>query len=457
LPARIVPVALYATLAMLAAASLPARAEPGPHDCETRARSAWALLQQGDLDGAQQMLRGGGCPRSGPEEARWLVLRAALLQARSFDAAARSALFRFARLPEAWPEDLDLHARLRRQVSPPVEAPLALRLDLLGGWTSNALAGLPVDPSAPGPRSPFARADLNARLLFPQRGPVQPSLEGLFSGFALTDVASQRWTSGQVLARPGLILGRDTRVLVAYKLDLYLMNQKSAILYYQAHRAEAELQWRRLLAFAGAGWRQFHERGRTRAEMDGGVGWTVAPGPRLRLILVGSLRYQLADDVVYDVAGGTALVNARVALGRGLVLQAGGTVGCDDYVSSGEQRGLDLFGLVGKRRDLLSTATATLWGPSWRGLRLGLGYDYARRDSNADAPRSFDYQEHRVALRLRFTREFDPWAPRATRSPGHVPLDYGIGPSGATIDEERIQDLLRQEEADRRSSCGCGR
>jgi hypothetical protein len=434
----------------------------GP-DCEARSRLAWQRLQRSDLDGAEALLRRPGCPRPGPEEGRWLVLRAALLQARTFDAAARGALARFAKLAAVYPEDLDLYAHLRRQAFSTPGAPLTLRLDLLGGWTSNALAGLPLDPSTPGPRSPFVRADLNGRLLLPRRGAVQPSLEGLLSGFALTDDESQRWTSGQVLLRPGVLLGRDTRVLLAYKLDLYLMNQKGAVLYYQAHRAEAEVQWRRLLAFAGVGWRQFGDAARTRAELDGGVGWSFAPGRRLRLILVGSLRYQLADDVVYDVAGGTALVNARVALGRGVALQVGGTAGYDHYVSSGEQRGLELFGLVGKRRDWLATATATLWSPAWGGLRLGLGYDYARRDSNAARPDAssvagfpFGYQEHRVAVRLRWTGEFDPWTPRATTLPGHVPLDYGIGPSGGTMDEERIQDLLRQDEADRRSGCGCG-
>jgi hypothetical protein len=424
--------------------------------CDAVARSAWQLIQRGDLDEADALLRRPGCPRPGAEQGRWLVLRAALLQARSFDAAALRALDRFARLPEAWPEDVELSAHLRRQAHPSPDPPLALRLDLLGGWTSNALAGLPVDPSTPGPRSPFVRADLYGRLLLPRRGPVQPSLEGLFSGFALADDESQRWTSGQVTARPGVLLGRDTRVLLAYKLDLYLMNQKGAVLYYQAHRAEAEVAWRRLLVFAGAGRRQFHESGRTRAEMDGGAGWTFTPARHLRLVLAGSLRYQLADDVAYDVAGGTLLVNTRVGLGARLALQVGGTLGYDHYVSSGEQRGLDLFGLVGKRQDLLTTATATLWGPSWRGVRLGLGYDFARRVSNATAPRDFSYQEHRVAVRLRYTTDLDPFAPRAARSP-HAPLDYGIGPGGGTMDEERIQDLLRQDETDRRSGCGCGR
>jgi hypothetical protein len=432
-------------------------AAPRPGDCETRARLAWHRLRQGDLDGAGALLRRPGCPRPGPEEGRWLVLRAALAQARSFDTAARSALHRFARLPEAYPEDLDLATPLRRQAQATREAELSLRLDLVGGWTSNALAGLPLDPNTPGPRSPFARADLAGRLLLPPRGPVQPSLEGFLSGFALTDTASQRWTSGQILARPGLLIGRDTRVLLAYKLDLYLMNQKDAVLYYQAHRAEAEVQWHRLLAFTGVGWRQFHESDRTRAEMDGGVGWTLAPDRRTRLVLVGSLRYQLADDVAYDVAGGTALANARLLLDRGVVLQGGATLGYDYYVSSGELRGLQLFGLKGKRRDLLITATVTVWSPSWRGFRIGIGYDCARRDSNADVPRSFDYTEHRGSVRVRWTRDFDPRAPRETRPPGHVPLDYGIGPGGATMDEERIQDLLRQEEADRRSGCGCGR
>jgi hypothetical protein len=441
--------------ALLLSGSWSRAASRGDDDCDARARRVWQLVQRGDLDEAEALLRRPGCPRPGPDRGRWQVLRAALLQARSFDAAAGRSLERFARLPEAWPEDLELYAHLRRQVRPSPDPPLSLRIDLLGGWTSNALAGLPVDPSTPGPRSPFVRADLYGRMLLPRRGIVQPSLEGFLSGFALSDDESQRWTSGQAQLRPGVILGRDTRVLLAYKLDLYLMNQPGAVLYYQAHRAEAEVAWRRLLAFAGVGWRQFHESGRTRAEMDGGVGWTFKPERRVRLVVVGSLRYQLADDVAYDVAGGTALVNLRLGLGRGVVFQAGATLGYDYYVSSGEQRGLDLFGLVGKRQDLLSTATATLWSPPWRGLRLGLGYDYARRISNATSPRDFSYQEHRMAVRLRYTTDLDPFAPRAAGAP-HVPLDYGIGAGGGTMDEERIQDLLRQDETDRRSSCGCG-
>jgi hypothetical protein len=38
-----------------------------------------------------------------------------------------------------------------------------------------------------------------------------------------------------------------------------------------------------------------------------------------------------------------------------------------------------------------------------------------------------------------------------------MPLDYGLSTRKASgLDEERIQDLLRQDEADRRGACGCG-
>jgi hypothetical protein len=47
----------------------------------------------------------------------------------------------------------------------------------------------------------------------------------------------------------------------------------------------------------------------------------------------------------------------------------------------------------------------------------------------------------------------DPWAPRVVDPPNHIPLDYGIGLDAEPgLEEERIQDLLRQDETARRGS-----
>jgi hypothetical protein len=43
----------------------------------------------------------------------------------------------------------------------------------------------------------------------------------------------------------------------------------------------------------------------------------------------------------------------------------------------------------------------------------------------------------------------DPWLPHAATPIGHVPLDYGLADAEAG---ERVQDLLRQDEAAQRSS-----
>jgi hypothetical protein len=54
---------------------------------------------------------------------------------------------------------------------------------------------------------------------------------------------------------------------------------------------------------------------------------------------------------------------------------------------------------------------------------------------------------------LRWDVTLDPWAPRVIAPGDHVALEYGLdSAAGAGADEERIQDLLRQDEAARRSS-----
>jgi hypothetical protein len=82
------------------------------------------------------------------------------------------------------------------------------------------------------------------------------------------------------------------------------------------------------------------------------------------------------------------------------------------------------------------------------GLKAGLTYEYAERFSTADP---YDYGDHRVLLKLAFAFTADPWAPSTASPAGHVPLDHGVSSPGF---EERLQDLLRQNEADqKRSSC----
>jgi len=211
------------------------------------------------------------------------------------------------------------------------------------------------------------------------------------------------------------------------------------LLFYEGHRVDLELEpGGGVTLFAGAGRRIFRRTSRSRWEVDGGAGGSVAPVEWLHLLLALSLRYHEADGDEYNQYGGTVLAVGRVRLPAGLYVRLGLTTGADRYS-------------IG--RDVLVKPSLGLWGPSFSGVRLGASYEYAWRDSTAEV--SFSYTEHRALLKMRWTFDLNPWAPRVVEPEDHVPLPYGVGGEGeAGLDEERIQDLLRQDEAARRgSSC----
>ena len=91
------------------------------------------------------------------------------------------------------------------------------------------------------------------------------------------------------------------------------------------------------------------------------------------------------------------------------------------------------------------------------GVRAGMRYELAWRNSTADLSvglDNYDYTEHRAVIGLRWAWGGDPWLPRAMRPSDHVALDYGVEEGTGSGDEERIRDILRQDEAARRgSSC----
>ena len=109
-----------------------------------------------------------------------------------------------------------------------------------------------------------------------------------------------------------------------------------------------------------------------------------------------------------------------------------------------------------KRFDILTKLSAGLWSPLILGTRFGIGYEYSIRNSSADSESdNYNYTEQRALLKARWVFDINPWAPGVVEPQGHVALDYGLGgDSGGGLDQERIQDLLRQDEAARRgSSC----
>ena len=168
-----------------------------------------------------------------------------------------------------------------------------------------------------------------------------------------------------------------------------------------------------------------------------------------------SLRYYDAVGDPYDQIGSTGLLVSRINVGAGLVVRLGVTLGVDYYHNSGGELGALAYGTDQKRFDVLTKLSAGLWSPMWMGARAGLSYEFSYRESTADELDDYDYNEHRLLIKIRWTIDLNPWAPQVVETKGRVALDYGLSEqAGAGLEEERIQDLLRQDEAARRgSSC----
>ncbi len=432
--------------------------ERNPNDCETRSWLAWVYIREGDLDLAAEAMAEPGCPNSEADRIRRHILKTHIADAKSDVDGRAVALAAIEDAKEVYPEDEALRVHLRSREDPGWIEPLSMRMGVQGGYTSNARAGSPSDPSESGAGSALCRFDLFGRLVLPASRNLRPVLEGNTKGHGLAGNAVRELSYLDLSIRPGIILGGAfPRVLLAYKGNLLLINMDDRTLFYEAHRGEAELETSfGMLVFAGAGRRIFRESGRTRTELDGGLGASISLHEQVQLLLALTGRYYWAVGAPYDQVGGTGLMAGRVSFGPGFYARLGATPALDYYPGSGGERGSTAFGTEKKRFDFLIKQFEELWSPSLGGVRFGLRYEFSWRNSSADEGESnYDYMEHRFLAGVRVSLDGNPWGPRIVSSDDHVELDYGITKrAGAAFDEERVQDLLRQDEAARAgSSC----
>ena len=429
-------------------------------DCTSRSWLVWVHINNGDLDLAEEVLKSEDCPAAKAETARWRLLEAFLARTREDHAGALAAIVQVPAAGEIYAEDERLWLFLRNAEDPGWIQPLSFKLELAGGYTSNSKGGSPTDPGTQGADSALLRMDLFGRFVWPASRLLRPTLEAGVKGhgIAAETGGARKLSYLEMHARPGIIWGTGfPRLILGYKVDYLVLNQDVEIKrrFYEAHRGEIEFETGTMTYFAGAGRRIYHENGRTRFEIDGGLGGSFLLFGRARMLAAFSLRYYDAVGDSYDQIGSTGLVVSRIDLGAGLVARLGVTLGVDYYHNSGGELGALAYGSDQKRFDVLTKLSAGVWSPMWVGARLGAGYEYSYRDSTADELDDYDYSEHRLLLKIRWSFDLNPWAPQVVETKGRVALDYGLSEqAGAGMEEERIQDLLRQDEAARRgSSC----
>jgi hypothetical protein len=427
---------------------------PRPSDVEARAWLASIHLRQGDPGLVQEDLA--LVPEEEPARARWQLLQSFRARLAGDRPAARQALAVVPRSTLVYPEDRPVWSFLHRQNDPWWLDPVAGTVEFAVGRTSNALAGAPTDPGEPGGASAIGLADLRARLAVPVVGRVRPTLDLEVEGNGLGGEEYRELSSLRGSARlGGLFTWENSRLLLGYRAEVLLLDQQPSR-YAVAHRAEVELEtpssW---VLFAGFGRRSYRDDRRTRWEGDAGIGGPVKLLGSFPLVAGATVRQSDARSAAYDERGGSIAVLSRVAFGRGLVARVAVTGSLDDYLHSGGEEGLAVFGTQERRRDLLGRVSLGLWASPWRRLQTGLEWQLTRRDSTADETPGFvfDYTEQRIVVRFRWSFAADPWAPRSADVPDHVPLEWGLQ-GGERLGEERILDLLRQDEDLRRgSSC----
>jgi len=424
-------------------------------DCLIRPWLAWLYIEEGDLDLAEEVLAEVECSSEDADRARWALLQAHVSGIRADQPGQITKLRQVRSVRAMYPEDKTLWKTMRREAEPGWIDPVTLRTELSMGYSSNVSAGLPTTEAGPEVGSPLVHLDFWGRVVPPVRWAFRPAFElGLIGRYVNDfdydddiDVRSASYL--ELMVKPGVYVGSGfPRALVSYRYDYYLLNQgdvydDAPLAFYDGHRGDVEVELDGgVTLLLGGGRRFFRQQGRSRWEVDGGAGWSVWPRDDLHLLLAVSLRYQTANNEEYDQVGGNALGLARLLLGKGFHSRIKLSTGGSYYPDSPPDDG---------GRDLFIKPSVGFWSPARHGFRLGVTYEFARRDSTADV--SYSYTEHRGLFQIRWNMNLDPWAPRAAAHPNHVPLDYGIrGSTEPGLEEERIQDLLRQDETARRGS-----
>lgn len=444
------------------------RLEEAPDDCEARAWLAWSWLQFAAVEETLALLEDETCGGTDPWAARFALVRAYALRAAGDDEAARAAVAEAHRRDEAFASDRAALVALERILRPDRFPELRWRIDLLAGFSTNPLLGAPGDPrlAAEDTRSGVIGVESFLGFAPDFHFPLRPLLElqPKVEYFLGRPTADQSYLD--LSGRVGLVLDWEMpRFLLAYRPgylmlfddDRYGSGPTSStdpywvepLWYYAAHRVEVEAEIRPwLLAFAGAGRREFYELGRSRTEVDGGFGGSAPLSERLTLLWTLTARGQWAVDPAYDVGGVSGGVNVAVRLPDGWSARFGVTVAADWYPDSA---GAEAFGGGDEARtDLLARAGIAVWSARFWGLRAGLSCDHSSRASTLP---EFDFQDFRLLFKLTWAGDGALTGPAASRTQAtaDIPWDAGTEDSGLV---ERVQDLLRQEEQVFRS-CGC--
>jgi hypothetical protein len=427
--------------------------EQHPPACNARAWAAWIHLGQANLDQAESLLGTHKCTSPPEARARLLLLRALVEEQRDRADRVVELLSQARSEGRFYSEDHELLEALTRRYDATRLPWMSWNLDLSGGWTSNGLAGVPVDTtSAEQSGSVVVLVGAGLRIVLPTTAVLAPVADVQVRAQQLTSSRANDFSYRQLRLRPGVRAADFLGLEVKYGFEaLHLQGgdvySSGPLWYSEAHRAEYEIQpSSKIMLFGGAGWRTVRERVRSRAEFDQGIVYDLAVTSGTGLLLGLSARWHAARVEAYSLFGSTALAQVDVALGHHVKLKQGVSLSADIYPHSE-----GYFPSAGNqdRYEILPRATTGIVWPTGSALQGTLEYSYTRRDSTASA---YSYTDHRALARLRWSLDSDQLGTTLVPRGRRIPLETRRGSGEAESRHAAVRELMHQDEAAQRSS-----
>lgn len=422
--------------------------------CNPRLFLVWLYVRQGLIRPARQLLERSGCISPPELHARWHLIAAYLdlLEEKPTSSvkhleAARSSPVRFE-------EDETLLSYLSAATQPERTPHFTGFANLALGWTSQGLAGSPVD-QATRENSGTAISILDVRLRWMplNTGVVRPLLEGQFRAQQLWSAETSDLSFRTLTGRAGLQLRRALPRVTGLAVfdgtqiqggDRY---EAGPLWFSEGGRGELELEFPySVFLMLGGGQRNFRESRRSRTEFDATLGWAARLGNSTRFLGGLSTRYHAAKSQAYDLAGVTAVSQLRHSLPGNFELGATLSVAVDDYFRSSR-----FFSMLSTRRDAQWRGIGALYLPPVASLRFIGRYELTARRSSAEA---YEFTDHRFLIALEWQIDSDVLMRRTVPAGDRTSVDYGILGSSSGTASVQLRELMRQEENQRRgSSC----
>ncbi|MBN1960096.1 MAG: hypothetical protein JW841_04055 [Deltaproteobacteria bacterium] len=422
-----------------------------PGDCESFLWIAFIQINQGALDDAQQTIAITQCHKLSASQTRKEILLAMIDKYNNNNSIALEHLNTAKTLPYIYTEDHQALMQLLTDIDQNYVPAFTGKLELATGWSNNANAQSLTDTT----QTDIAKASIIEqmktwwRFVWPTNYFIRPSFEIEATMQAYNEKQFQDLSYLEIGARPGILLFDKATTLLAYHFNALLLRggdnySKGPLWFYNTHRAELDISLPSNVSFfAGIGRRAFREIAKSRTEVDGGIGVSHRINQKLHLLGALAGRWHSANHKAYNIQGASALISNDIKLAPDWHLRTGILASIDNYPHSVEYFTTKTTKI---RRDALLKLSASGYSPTFLNSKIGLTYEYAVRNSTLSI---YDYNDHRILLKFVYNLSFDPWLPKSVTPEKHIPLPHQ---ETSPDFDERIQDLLRQDEAMQRSS-----